>query len=213
MKRFRPLFSNIKQNFIEIWGKNKEYGFYIFMGQCVGNTTYRLDGFLITYFVNTTKLGYYSLANNLCAPMIAMSAALSQSLFKRFSIKDRVPKKVFIYNGVWLGGCVMGLLVFGRFLVEHIFGGEFTPVYQYIFPLSLAYFIHGMYMPANEFLSVKGKGKWMRNCSVVFMIVNVIGNLILIPLYGAMGAAWASLVSMIGFAIPCLYYYRKLIKK
>ncbi|PXF51574.1 MAG: hypothetical protein C4B55_04165 [Candidatus Methanophagaceae archaeon] len=54
MHSFHPLFNNIRENLKEIWKKNKEYGFHLYLGQIVDQSTYQLDRIFITYFVNTT---------------------------------------------------------------------------------------------------------------------------------------------------------------
>ena len=54
MHSFHPLFNNIRENLKEIWKKNKEYGFHLYLGQIADQSTYQLDRIFITYFVNTT---------------------------------------------------------------------------------------------------------------------------------------------------------------
>ncbi|MCD6573136.1 MAG: polysaccharide biosynthesis C-terminal domain-containing protein, partial [Thermoplasmata archaeon] len=209
MHSFHPLFNNIRENLKEIWKKNKEYGFHLYLGQIADQSTYQLDRIFITYFVDTTQLGFYSLAMTITAPMVGLSQALSMSLFKGFVDMERIPKKVIYYNFLWLAACVVGLTIFGRFIVVLLFTEKFLPVVPLIFPLALASFFQGMYQPYNMFLGAKGKGKWMRNISMTQSIFNIVGNLIFIYYWGAMGAAIASAIATFIAYSSHKYYYHK----
>ena len=208
---FRPLFSSIRKNLKKIWKKTKEYGFHIYSGQIADESTYALDGIFITYFVTTTQLGFYSLANRITAPMVGLSNALSTSLFKRFVDVDRIPRKVIYYNSLWLAAGVAGLTIFGTFIVNFFFTENFLPAVPLILPLALAAFFRGMYQPYT-FLAAKGKGEWIRNIAFAQASFNVVGNFVLIYMYGAMGAAIASAIAcFIAYAFH-VYYYRKWVK-
>lgn len=210
MHSFHPLFNNIRENLKEIWKKNKEYGFHLYLGQIADQSTYQLDGIFITYFVNTTQLGFYSLAMTITTPMVGLSQALSMSLFKGFVDMERIPKKVIYYNFLWLAACVAGLTIFGKFIVVLLFTEKFLPTVPLILPLALAHFFQGMYQPYMMFISAHEKGKWMRNMSFIMSMVNFLGNIILIPIWGAYGAAVASVIGTSTYYLSCMFYYQKL---
>jgi len=212
MHSFHPLFNNIRENLKEIWKKNREYGFHLYLGQIADQSTYQLDRIFITYFVNTTQLGFYSLAMSMTAPMVGLSGALSMSLFKGFVDMERIPKKVIYYNFLWLAACVAGLTIFGKFIVVLLFTEKFLPTVPLILPLALASFFQGMYQPYT-FLNAKGKGEWIRNIAFAEASFNVVGNFVLIYMYGVIGAAVASAIAKFITYILCIYYYRKFIKE
>jgi len=209
IRSFHPRFNNIRENLKEIWKKNKEYGFHLYLGQIADQSTYQLDRIFITYFVNTTQLGFYSLAMTITAPMVGLSSALSMSLFKGFVDMERIPKKVIYYNSLWLAACVVGLTIFGKFIVVLLFTEKFLPTVPLILPLALASFFQGMYQPYGMFFESKGKGKWIRNNSCATSLVNLVGNIVLIPIFGAYGAAIASALSKMTHYIVYIYYMRR----
>ncbi|GAB6162902.1 hypothetical protein JCM12298_20620 [Desulfothermus naphthae] len=209
---FKPLFSNLKENLKKIWQKNKEYGFHLYWGQIADQSTYKLDGIFISYFVNTTQLGFYSLANALTSPLAMLSQSLSTSLFKDFASKNQIPKRIIQLNFLWLFVGAAGLVLFGRFIVVLLFTNKFLHVVSLILPLALASFFQGMYQPYNMFLDVKGKGTWLRNMSVIAAVINVVGNIILIPAFGTYGAAIASFASRATSYIVHLRYYYQFIQ-
>lgn len=208
---FKPSFDNLGKNFRKILAKTKEYGIYLYWGQIANQSTYKLDGIFITYFVNTTQLGFYSLANIITSPMAMLSQSLSTSLFKGFASKDRIPRRVVHLNFLWLLACVVGLALLGRSIVVLLFTDSFLPAVPLILPLAIADFFRGMYQPYT-FLAVKGKGKWIKNVAFAEASFNLVGNLSLVYMYGAMGAAIASAISKFITYILCLHYYSKFTK-
>ena len=203
---FNPSFGNLEKNFRKIWAKTKEYGIHLYWGQIANQSTYKLDGIFITYFVDTTQLGFYSLANIITLPMAMLSQSLCTSLFKGFASKDRIPRRVLHLNFLWLLACVVGLALLGRFIVVLLFTDSFLPAVPLILPLAIAEFFRGMYQPYT-FLAAKGKGKWIKNVAFAEASFNVVGNLLLIYMYGAMGAAIASAIAKLVHFLGLRYYY------
>ncbi len=211
LRRYKPVLKNLKLHFIDIWRGIKEFGFHKFFGGAIAQTTYKLDGMMIAYFRNTTSLGFYSLGNIMCSPIVQMSRFLSNSIYKKLAFKEKVPSKVFLYNGIWLFISFILLLSLGPWVVVTLFGSKFSAVSAFLLPLGLASLANGLYYPANTFLGLKKMGKWMMKNSIIGTVVNIAGNLILIPIYGALGAAWASFISLSVFATACYYHYFKLV--
>jgi len=209
----RPKFKNLKTNFVIIYKETKEYGIHMYFGRVSAVSTYQLDKIFVSYFVNNLWVGFYNLATVLITPIALLSQTISTSLFKDFANRDKIPRKVILLNFIWLASCVVGLILLGEFIVTILFSDKYLPVVPLILPLALAGFFQGMYQPYNMFLGAHRKGKWLRNAAFTIAGVNIIGNIILIPFFGAMGAAYASLISMcIAFLLYYLFYL-KIIKE
>ena len=204
----KPRFTNFKINLKKIWDKNLDYGIHVYWGQISNQPTYNLDKILITYFANTTQLGFYFLANCFVVPMVMLSNSLSTSLFKSFTQKDTIPPKVFQYNFLWLSSYLVLLLSLNHFAISVFFGEKFLPASSLIFPLAFAGFFQGMYQP-YAFLAAKEKGVWIRNVALAEGAFNIVGNFVLIYFYGAWGAAVASAIAKcITFTMLSRYYRR-----
>lgn len=210
---FKPSFKNLKRSLEEIWKKNKEYGIHYYTGSVFNQTTYRLDELFIAFFHNTILVGYYSLANLICTPMILMSQSLSKSMFKRFANSEKIPKKVFQYNTVWLTTCIIGLgvlvLIFQKFSYSDY---DFSKVLKYILPLSAAFFFQGLCSP-YAFLAAKSLGKEIRNVAWAEAVLNIIGNLFLIPPFGIMGAIYSSIAAKLVHFLALRFYYQKYLRE
>ncbi len=209
---FKPAFSNLRRTLRLIWQKNHTYGIHIYFGQITNQTTYRLDGLFITWFVGTTSLGFYSLARTLTMPMALLSQSVGTSLFRSFASKEKIPKRVIYINFIWLSSCVIGLALLSRFIIPWFFTDKALPAVKLVLPLAMAGFFQGMYQP-YVFLASKGKGKWIRNIAFAEGSVNVIGNFVLIYYWGAMGAALASAASKFVTWVMHLYYYKRYLRQ
>lgn len=204
----KPSFQNLSEHFKTLRRKNREYGWYFYFGSVTNQTTFRLDEVFISAFINTTQLGFYTLASIICTPMVMLSKALSSSMFKRFASSKCIPPKIFVYNYIWLGACVVGLFFLAEFIVATLFGSEYATVAEYVVLLSLAYFFQGAYQPFN-FLAAKSKGKEIRNVAFIEAATNVIGNIILIWLMGIYGVILASIIARLVHFSGLWYYYQQ----
>jgi O-antigen/teichoic acid export membrane protein len=204
----KPIFQNINEHWTAIIAKNREYGWHYYTGAITNQSTFKLDELFITYFVNASQLGFYTLANMICAPMSMMSAVMSKSIYKRMASLKSIPKQVFVVNFIWLTTCTVILYFIAEIVVTFLFGSDYADVAIYVVPLSLAHFFQGLSAPYS-FLSVKSKGKEIRNIAFAEAIINVGGNLTLIPTFGVIGAIIASIIARFVHYAGSRYYYKK----
>ena len=209
----KPRFSNLAQTVKLIHKENKEYGFYIYMGRTINSSAGQLDTVLISYFIDTTSMGFYNLAKLMTMPMILYSESIATSLFKNFSEKERIPAKVNAANAAWLLICVTGLALLGRPVLVMLFTNKYIESVPFILPLAAASFFRGMFQPYAVFLSVKKKGQWARQILISNAVVIIVLNLVLIPRFRAMGAAVAGVISSVFVYVLYLFYYSKYVKE
>ncbi len=205
----KPKFNNLKENFKTIWKETKEYGKHVYFGRIASMGTYNSDKMLISYFANTTSVGFYSLAVTLTRPMLLLSDSLSTTLFRKFAHAERIPKKVIYSNFLWLLCCCLGLVLLGKYIVVILFSENFIKAVPILIILAFANFFRGMAQPYNRFLNAKGWGKAVKRAAFVLAGSNLVGNLALIPFYGAIGAAYASLFALVINYCIYVHYYRR----
>jgi len=210
---FRPKFTHLKENVSAIFKKTKEYGLDLYIGQIADQGTTQLISLLIPIFVNSTELGFFTLATYITGPMSTFSRSLSVTRFKHFAHSEGISRKIIFYNAIWLTFCVFILFLFGSLIINTFFGNQFSPAITLLLPLSIAGFFAGMYQPYNLFLSVKMKGKWLRNMSFIMSVVSILGCILVIPKYGTVGAAMVTICANGTFFLTCLFYYYKYLKE
>jgi len=209
----KPAFNSLKDKFKVIFAEAKSYGFHIYFGRVIGVSTYNLDNLFISFFVNTTYVGFYSLAVLITSPLYLLSQALGTSKFKDFAQLKSIPKKILLYNLIW--GISGGLLIIllGKFVITTLFSDQYLTAASFLVPLAFAALFQSLYQPYNAFLGARGKGKWLRNIALSQAAVNITFNYFLIKSYGAMGAAIATLISNATVYTMYLIFYRKNLKK
>jgi O-antigen/teichoic acid export membrane protein len=86
---------------------------------------------------------------------------------------------------------------FARPLTAFLYGARYAPSAPILAILSLGYFINVIFSFNGVTLKVLGKIRWMVILNIVTPIIIVVFNLLLIPRYGAVGAAVATSAGMI----------------
>jgi O-antigen/teichoic acid export membrane protein len=144
--------------------------------------------------------------------MVMLSNGLSSALFKRFTNDKFIPGKIFLFNIIWIIVSAAVLYFASGIVITVLFGIGFDTVREYVLPLSVAYILKTLCQPFS-FLMAKGMGKEMRNVSFAEGIISVITNLAFVPLWGVMGAIYASILARAADLIGLYYYYRKYLKE
>lgn len=176
-----------------------KYGLKSHLSNILAFVNYKSDIFLVFYFTNSQITGVYVLAAQLSEKLWVFSQSISTVLFPRLSsIDDNLGNKeeltsfacrltIFITLCVGIIGFMLSVP-----LATVIFGEEFGLV-----PLIILILLPGIVamagsrVIANDIAS-RGRPELNLYGSVVVVIVNIIGNLILIPLLGVLGAGIAT---------------------
>ncbi|WP_281974574.1 oligosaccharide flippase family protein [Halobacillus litoralis] len=162
---------------------------------------YRADIMIISYFLNPASIGLYSVAVNVVERLWVVSQAISTVLFPKISslesFKERNQLTSAITRVLLLFSILIGLTLYfsASWLTNILFGNEYasaTKVFQLLIPGVVLGSVSKII--AND---IAGRGRPELNMYVSFIIVgiNIILNIILIPLYGISGAAVATTTS------------------
>lgn len=104
---------------------------------------------------------------------------------------------------------IMLLFMFGKWILS-IYGEEFIYGYTALLILLFGQFISSVVGPVGYFLDMTGHEKAFRNIVLMAGGLNIIANYILIPMYGLVGAAIASLLSVMVWKIGASLYIKKI---
>lgn len=164
---------------------------------------YRLDMFLIAYFMDEASVGLYSIAVLLSERIWTISQSVSTVLFARISnLNDDLSKNKFTSLASrntlfisFIGGLVLFLL--SHWIIITLFGQEYSQSilpFLYLIP-GVVIFSMGRIL-ANDFIG-RGYPEINTYIAMVVALSNFILNLWLIPLFGIKGAAIATTSSYI----------------
>ena len=86
--------------------------------------------------------------------------------------------------------------IFSFYLVRYTFGSEYISAIPVLQILSFKAILSALQNSSGQLIIVDGKQKWAVLRNVFGLVMCVVGNYILIPRYGIVGSAWATLITL-----------------
>lgn len=179
------------------------------------NLNYKIDIIILEKLSNSHELGYYSKGSGITQylwqiPMIFSTIVFARSAIskddKAFSLKvAQLLRLSFIAIGV---GSIL-LFLFSEYIVVALYGDPFKGSIEVLNNLLPGVILLTIYKVMNMDLAGKGKPWVSMKAMIPALALNIILNFILIPEYGAKGAALTSTISYSLAGILFLYFYSK----
>ena len=175
------------------------------------------DKLMIGGFWNSADVGVYDVASKLSMFVnIALTSIASISAPKfaeTYSIgdMDKLRKVVFQATKITFWATVplfLGFILFAPIMLN-TFGEEFSKGFYVLCFLASARLISALTGPAGTLLQMTGRQVIFMRVLFLGAIINIILNYILIPIYGILGAAIASGISIIFWNLMMVYYVKK----
>jgi O-antigen/teichoic acid export membrane protein len=205
----RPRFRGARRYFRPILRHTRAYGFSAYVGRILSIGTYNMDTLMLAAFADALSVGYYVLAGTIAyvsgLPVLGMSTAL----FTRMTKQNRIDRRWLVAAwGVGIATVVVASVLAYPF-IEIVFSASYLPAAALVLPLALAQMVRGVTTVYNQYLAAHARGRELRNAAIVLTISNVVLNFALIPPFGAMGAAWASVLALVVNLVAHVVYYRQ----
>ena len=211
--RLKPDFGFNKPLVKELLHENKFNGRPIYYGSLAGVATTHIAGLSLSYFMNNTQVGFFTLALTICAPMLVIPSVLGTIYFKQFATIDKIPRKVMYFSAL---GTIIALIVFYA-LVETVvvafYSHEYYPVVEISKYVIIGFIFHGFGDIFNRFLGAKGKGKLLRNAAYLVGVVNILGYTFLIKYFSVNGAILTKIMASGLYFLVMWWYYFKFTKR
>jgi O-antigen/teichoic acid export membrane protein len=202
-----PKFNQIKECMILVYREVKRYGFPWFLGSIVYFSSAKIGALSIAYFINTTYVGYYSLALVSAAPLILIPNAMGTTMFKDFANLDAIPKRV-MWGAIFVSGnALLFYLLFIKKIMMLFYSSEYAAAVPLAYLISFGAILHGFGDLINRFLGAHGRGKDLRNSNVATAISNILGYTVLVYFMGIIGAAVTHIMSGIVYVSTMAYLY------
>jgi O-antigen/teichoic acid export membrane protein len=161
---------------------------------------YRLDMFIVNYFLGPGDVGIYSISVGLAELLWHFPNAVSFVIFpKAASTKPEVmniftPRVFRITLGLTALGA-LGLMFFGKPIISIIYSSTFFPAYAPMLALLPGVVLLGSAKVLTNEIAGRGYPYYNSINAGLALILTVALDLILIPRYGVLGAALASSIS------------------
>jgi O-antigen/teichoic acid export membrane protein len=173
-----------------------------------------VDSILIRQLIGVRDLAFYGLAYKIYGNLIQPAYFLINSVFPMLSNKENDRRRLFKQTAglMFLGAMVVfGMVYFlAPWIINVLSGSEFGKSVEVLRILLIAMLFAYAGHLVGFTLIAKGKQKEVLIVGIISLLVNVIGNLILIPSWGINGAAWiTALTEMVATSLMAMMLVRK----
>lgn len=175
-----------------------------------------IDRFFIANMLDTNAVGIYSLAYQfgIAINMIYASTNKVWSPWVLKSLKDKVNNKNIIKKSYLLIILYIAIYICYVFFINLIFpylvDQKFFAALQIIPYIAFGYLVFSFYTLVISYIIYVGKTKLMFYITLTSFLLNSIFNYYLIPIYGNIGAAIATIISYVFIYFATFYLAQKL---
>ncbi len=174
----------------------------------------RIDIVLVGFFIGPTAVAFYTLGKQIIefveTPISALGFTLSPTYETQKSkgndeIAARIYEESLLYGFIFYIPAAAGLILVSEPLVKYIFGNEYfgaVPVLQILAIFAIFRAITKLTSTGLDFL---GQARRRAIIKSITSVINVAGNIILIPVMGVVGAAITTVVTHAIYALACFY--------
>lgn len=198
----------------ELLGKSYNYILASMMVAIYGQT----DKFMLKQMLDETSVGYYSLASTIINMWVFVLAAIIDSMYPtiiqyakidqdKFEQKNKQLYAIVIYVSLIVA---IGFMAFGKWIIKILYGDTYLPASM---PLKIVcwYTIFSYLGTArNAWVVSTNNQKYLKYICGGAAIANVALNYIFIPIWGASGAALASLLTQIATIVVIPYFIKSM---
>ena len=174
----------------------------------------KIDIIMLEKIAGSTEVGFYSGSTRFVYPFMFISGAFMTAIFPslaKHSDNKSEFKKIQYLATYYLGGIGILLSTLLFFSAEHIFPFFFDekydasiPVFRILVWYLAIVFIYGS---ISNNLVAKNKIKFLVYLNLIMIVLNVALNSFLIPVYGAKGAAIATIICEILILMSAVLYW------
>lgn len=182
----------------------------------IGNTlqffNYRLDMFIVNYFLGSSSVGIYSISVGLAEVLWVLPDAVGFVIFPRAaatqaeSMNRFTPRVLGATMGLTALGA-LGLVLLGKPLIQMIYTSAFVSAYMPMLVLLPGVVLLAGHRVLTNDIAGRGHPTYNSINAGAVLVLTVVLDLMLVPRYGVVGAAIASSAAyMVAFLITIGFY-------
>jgi O-antigen/teichoic acid export membrane protein len=175
------------------------------------------DTIMIGYYLNEADVGVYRLAFKVATLITFAQFAINSiaaPMFSSFYAKNdlagmkKITRNIGYMNIAISIPIFIAILIFPSFVLD-LFGEEFSVGVAPLIVLAVGQIINALCGPVMYLLNMTGKEKKARNIIIVASVINLGLNVCFIPIYGIMGAAYATAISTVVWNVMAVIQIKK----
>lgn len=182
------------------------------------------DKMMLKQMISDAEIGYYATAVSICTMWCFVLNAIIDSMYPVIMEANKKDKVDFIYKNKLLYAIIfyccmfvsVGITILAELIVKILYGSAYLPTVNPLRIITWYTAFSYLGMARNAWIVCENKQKYLTPVYAASAIANIIFNVIFIPLWGASGAAFASLIAeafttiVVPFMIPGLRENSKL---
>lgn len=195
------------------------YGFWIQLGAMIQLINYRLNFYLVDFFVGRTALGVFTLAVQLCEALWILPRSFALVQFSRISNQKDSDSSIFLTSALFhltmLIILVTSIVIFiiPESMFLFVFGQGFAGL-KYIMNILLIGVVcfSGVIIIAHHFSGINKV--WLNVIISTFsLLILILFSLLLIPNFQLAGAAWANSCMYLFSLLLSIFLYKKIFRQ
>lgn len=173
------------------------FGIYPMISVLMITANYKIDVIILKYFVDFKNIGYYTVGVGLANQLWIIPDAFKDVLFSK-SAKNDSKKEIItaikfnLYISLFI---FISIFFSGKFIIRVLYGVEFVKAYKVLNVIFIGIIPMIFFKLINVDFISNGRQKISFLILIISVIFNVGSNFILIPIFGIIGAALASVIS------------------
>ena len=176
------------------------------------------DRFMLKHMLDDAAVGHYSVASGICTMWTFVLTALIDSMYPSIMELHQSNRSLYerrnrqLYAIVFYVSVAVSLVTtgFAPLIVRILYGKSYLPAVQPLRVITWYTAFSYLGVARNAWMVSENKQKYLTPIYIGAALVNVCGNLLLIPLWGATGAAAASLLTQIATIFVFPYWIKDL---
>ncbi|MBS3147279.1 flippase [Candidatus Woesearchaeota archaeon] len=194
------------------------YGIFLTFSNLAWAIITYTDTIMITAFKGAEQVGYYQIAMPLSNTLLYIMTALNIVAYPLFTHlnaereSQRIKQGItLLYNYLFVAMIPLALVMFSypEIVITLLFGSSFTPAADALRILSIGAVFFSLSSFNCNLLSATGHAKKVAYMSFLTAAINVAANFMLIPRFGFVGAAYATLMSFMTLLLISTYQTTK----
>ncbi|TAN61323.1 hypothetical protein EPN16_03480 [bacterium] len=173
------------------------------------------DRYCLQLFGSLSMAGIYSIGYNVAFPVNFLSSSIGMA-WSPFFFRTAEEKgarlhfsRMTTYYFVITIFTALAIAVFAREIINALATKPYYSAYTVIPVVALSYFFHALYKISTRLLIYAKQTAKLSLCTIASAAMNIVLNILWIPRYGMIGAAWATLASFAFLFIAAFFFSRK----
>lgn len=164
----------------------------------------RIDQVLVRNLIDEAALGQYSVAVRITNFIVFIPGVIATTVApvlvkaRKNNAHEYAVKRQFFLDILFWSGFVMSVVIFlfAKLAVIVLFGSDYSEAIPILQVLAWKAIFISMFTGSGQVMIIEGVQKWAVIRNVLGMIFSIVLNLLLIPLWGIMGSAISSVLTM-----------------